>query len=174
MPRIQPPDGFDERQLTELSKSPQRADGRPLNLFATLARRPALMARVNALGGYFATRALLDARTRELVILRTAGTLGCDYELRHHRPAARDAGLTAEQVAAAVDPAAAHDWDGHDRALLDAVDELLTARTLSEQRWAALRDVLDEDRCLEVVTLAGFYSMLALALNALQVDVDPS
>jgi 4-carboxymuconolactone decarboxylase len=165
-PRIPPVASFDEEQAEVVAKAPQRPDGRPLNVFATLAHRPALMARVNALGGYFVTRGLLDFRTRELVILRTAGTAGSVYELYHHRAAGRRAGLSAAEIAAA--------WDAADRALLDVVDELLSTHTVSDARWAALTAGLDDDRCLEVLMLAGFYVMLAGMLNGLGVEPDPA
>ena len=173
-PRIPPVATFDEEQAKVLAKSPQRPDGRPLNVFATLAHRPALMARVNALGGYIVTRGLLDFRTRELVILRTAGTARSTYELYHHRPAGERAGLTAAEVAAAADPSRRQAWDAADRALLDVVDELLSTRTISDDRWAKLTAAFDEDRCLEVLMLTGFYAMLAGMLNGLGVEPDPT
>jgi len=172
-PRIPPVASFDEEQAEAVAKAPQRPDGRPLNVFATLAHRPALMARVNALGGYFVTRGLLDFRTRELVILRTAGTAGSVYELYHHRAAGRRAGLGAAEIAAAEDPSRRHEWDAADRAQLDVVDELLSGHTVSDARWAALTAGLDDDRCLEVLMLTGFYLMLAGMLNGLGVEPDP-
>ena len=76
-------------------------------MFTTLAHRPELLRRVNALGGYFPRSSELDFRTRELAILRVAGTLGSDYELHHHRPQGIEAGLTEAEVPAAVDAASA-------------------------------------------------------------------
>src|ERR1700733_3752610 len=99
-PRIPLPEPLDEAQLAELAKAPHTPAGASLNLFATLAHDPRLLRRVNALGGYFAVRGHLDGRTRELAILRTAGTLGCDYELLHHRALGERLGLTAAEVAA--------------------------------------------------------------------------
>jgi 4-carboxymuconolactone decarboxylase len=173
-PRLPPAGSFDEAQHAALAKSPRRPDGRPLNLFATLVRRPALMTRVNALGGYFTTRALLGDRARELVILRVAGTLRCEYEARHHRPAGERAGLSEAELDAAQDPSRDHDWSAEDRALLDAVDELVEHRALSDERWAALSAVLDDDRCLEVLVLTGFYAMVAGTINGAGIEPDPA
>ena len=173
-PRILPVETFDAEQAQAASKAPQRPDGRPLNVFGTLAHRPALMARVNALGGYFVNRGLLDFRTRELVILRTAGTTNSDYELYHHRAAGERAGLSAAEIDAAADACTEHAWADADRALLDVVDELLASRTISDAHWAALTAVFDDDRCLEVLMLTGFYAMLAGMLNGLGVEPDPT
>ena len=173
-PRILPVETFDAEQAQAASKAPQRPDGRPLNVFGTLAHRPALMARVNALGGYFVNRGLLDFRTRELVILRTAGTTNSAYELYHHRAAGERAGLSAAEIDAAADACTEHAWADADRALLDVVDELLASRTISDAHWAALTVAFDDDRCLEVLMLTGFYAMLAGMLNGLGVEPDPT
>jgi 4-carboxymuconolactone decarboxylase len=173
-PRIAPVASFDGELAEMAAKAPQRPDGRPLNVFATLAHRPLLMARVNALGGYFATRGVLDFRTRELVILRTAGTARSAYELYHHRAAGARAGLSAAEIAAAEDASRPHEWSAAERALLDLVDELLSTRTVSDGRWQALTAAYDDHQCLEVLMLAGFYAMLAGMLNGLGVEPDPA
>ena len=61
-----------EDQLARLAKAPRTRDGAPLGLFATLAHRPRLMTRLNALGGALMFDSSIAARERELVILRTA------------------------------------------------------------------------------------------------------
>jgi 4-carboxymuconolactone decarboxylase len=174
-PRIPLPDPLDEAQLAELAKAPHTPSGAPLNLFATLAHDPRLLRRVNALGGYFPTRGHLDGRTRELAILRTAGTFGCDYELLHHRALGERLGLTADEVAALVagdGGAEVHPWSATDRALLDCIDELLARHTVSEARWVALDGILDDLQRLELLMIVGFYAMLAGMLNAVGVELD--
>ena len=80
-------------------------DGRPLNVFKTLAHRPRLLRRVNALGGYFMAHGAIPVRERESVILRVAARAGSDYEIGQHRWIAAKAGLSAAEIDAAVDPA---------------------------------------------------------------------
>jgi 4-carboxymuconolactone decarboxylase len=172
-PRIEPVQSYSGDAAVAAAKAPQRDDGRPLNVFGTLAHRPALMSRVNALGGYFVNKGLLDFRTRELVILRTAGTSGSAYELYHHRAAGQRSGLSAIEIAAAEDPSSPFAWSDADRALLDVVDELLSVRTVSDERWTALTASFDDDQCVEILMLCGFYAMLAGMLNGLQVEPDP-
>jgi 4-carboxymuconolactone decarboxylase len=171
-PRIAIPSQFDAEQLAQLAKSPRTSSGQPLNLFATLAHQPELMRRVNALGGFFPTRGRLEGRTRELAILRTAGSLGCAYELSHHRSAGERAGLTVQEVAAAGDAGVEHDWARADLALLEFVDELLARHTVAEARWSGLNGGLDDAQRLELLVLVGFYAMLAGLLNAVGVELD--
>lgn len=173
VPRIPLPDPLDDEQRAELAKSPRTPTGDSLNLFVTLAHDPRLLRRVNALGGHFSTGGRLDGRTRELAILRTAGTLGCDYELLHHRSLGERLGLTAAEVTAIVDGAGGYPWSPGDRALLRVVDELVARRTVGEERWAALDGVLDDDVArLELLMIVGFYAMLAGMLNAVGVELD--
>jgi 4-carboxymuconolactone decarboxylase len=171
-PRIPPPDpdGLDAEQLTQLAKTrPLREGGRPINLWATLARRPELLRRVNALGGYFPTRSSLGLRQRELAILRVAGTIDATYVEAQHHVIAGDV-LTAAERAAAVDPSVEHTWGEQDAALLAFAGQLATTRTLTDATWDVV--ALDDDAKLELVVLAGFYGMIGGLTNALAIDVD--
>lgn len=169
-PRIPPPEDFDDEQRAQLARTrPLREGGRPINLWATLARRPELLRRVNALGGYFPTRSSLGLRERELVILRVAGTIGAAYVLGQHRAIARDA-LSAEEIEAAADPASGHAWDPADAALLAFAHELATTHALADPTWDAV--ALDDDAKLELVVLVGFYGLIGGLTHALRIDVD--
>jgi 4-carboxymuconolactone decarboxylase len=172
-PRITPPQTFDDEQLAQLAKTRPHRQGRPLNVFATLARRPELLRRVNALGGYFPTRSALPLRVRELVILRIAHRIESAYVLAQHRAiAAAPEGLRDEEIAAAADASLGHAWSPADAALLAFADELVATRTVGDATWAALDDVLDDDARLELVVLVGFYALFGGMTNALAVEVD--
>jgi 4-carboxymuconolactone decarboxylase len=172
-PRISPPGVYDETQLAELAKAPHRPDGEPLNAFATLAHRPELMRRVNALGGYFPRSSQLPVRTREIAILRVAGTLDCAYELHHHGALALQAGLTQAEVQAAADAAIAHAWTAPERQILELTDALTAHTPVDDATWVALDGVLDDGQRLELLVLVGFYAMLAGVFNAVGVELDP-
>jgi 4-carboxymuconolactone decarboxylase len=167
-PRIPPPDDYDDAQREQLAKTrPLRADG-PINLWGTLAHRPQLLRRVNALGGYFPTHSTLPLRERELVILRVAGEIAAEYVAAQHHVIAGDV-LTAAEREAAVS-GAEHPWAEQDAALLAFADELAQTRTLTDATWDAL--ALDDDAKLELVVLVGFYGLIGGLTNALRIDVD--
>jgi 4-carboxymuconolactone decarboxylase len=172
-PRISPPSAYDATQLAELAKAPHRPDGEPLNAFATLAHRPELMRRVNALGGYFPRSSELPVRTREIAILRVAGTLECAYELHHHGALAAEAGLTGDEVRAAADASIAHPWTASERQILELTDALIAHTPIDDVTWAALEGVLDDGQRLELMILVGFYAMLATVFNTVGVELDP-
>jgi 4-carboxymuconolactone decarboxylase len=172
-PRIAPVTEPDEDQLARLAKAPRTRYGAPLGLFATLAHRPRLMTRLNALGGALMFDSSIAARERELVILRTAGRSGCVYEIAHHRALGERAGLTRAEVDAAVDAAMVHEWTDADRAVLRVVDEVTFSADVSDAGWAGLDGVLEPPQRLELLALVGFYRMLAGILNGARVVVDP-
>jgi AhpD family alkylhydroperoxidase len=171
-PRIHPVSEPDEEQTARLAKTPIDKDGDPLNVFATLAHRPRLMTRVNSLGSCLMFDSPILWRERELVILRTAATIACDYELTHHRSLGSAAGLTDAEIESAVRGDHDHPWSTADRVLLDAADELLDRADLDDATWAALDGILDEEQRIELIVLVGFYRMLGGALNSLRVEVD--
>jgi alkylhydroperoxidase family enzyme len=169
-PRIAPPDAFDAAQLEQLAKTRPQPAGRPLNVFATLARRPQLLRRVSALGGYFPRHSVVGLRERELVILRVGARTGAAYVVAQHRAIAAEA-LGAEEIGAALDVAGEHAWSPEDAALLAFADELVATHAVTDATWSAL-DALGDDARLELVVLVGFYAMFGGMTNALGVEVD--
>ncbi len=171
-PRVCPPAQLNAEQRAQLDKTPPQPSGEPLNVFATLAHRPALLSRVNALGGYFSRAGTIPPRERELAILRTAARVRSGYEEAHHRVTGAELGMTPEEIEAAVDPEATHEWAAPDRALLRFVDEVLEEHTVSDATWTALDGVLDDVQRLELLVLVGFYAMLGGMLNAVGVELE--
>lgn len=171
-PRISPVSDPDEDVRNRLAKTPLGDDGRPLNLFATLAHRPRLMSRVNALGGSLMFSSSIAARERELVILRTASLGGCGYEIHHHRGLAAAAGLQPAEIEAAIDPSLDHAWSSDDQALLAVVEQIDARADVDDAGWEALEGVFDEPQRIDLLVLIGFYRLLAGALNGARVEVD--
>jgi alkylhydroperoxidase family enzyme len=116
---------------------------------------------------------LLPRADSELVILRVAHNCGSEYEWRHHERLGALAGLTAEQIAAAREGAGAAAFSPRQALLLQAADELHSAqRTVSGELWQQLAGELSERELIELCMLVGHYEMLAMTLNALQVQPD--
>lgn len=170
-PRIRPVEEPTDEQRKLLAKTLPGPDGKPLNVFATLVREPELMKRMNALGGFFFVSGSIPPRERELVVLRTAGFCGSDYEVAQHRWIGTTVGLTDAELDAAVDPGSDHVWGSGDAELLAFTDELLATGDVSDATWDAALDGSD-DRRLELLVLVGYYRLLASVLNAIGVEVD--
>ncbi len=143
-----------------------------LNAMGVLAHHPELTTAFNQLirhALYFTT---LTVRQRELVILRVAHLRGADYEWAQHVYQAGLAGITPEEVARVRAGAGADGWVPLERALLSAVDELVSDARIAEGTWAALAAEFDTPQLMDVVFTVGTYDLFAMAMRTFDVELD--
>ena len=146
----------------------------PHRVFTTLARHRRLFRRWLPLGELLLLRGDLPRRDAELVILRTAWNCGCWYEWVQHAGLAPSRGLTAAAVDAIPDWRASGAFSPRQRHLLGATDELHGNRVISDATWAPLAAELHDTQLIELCFLVGHYEMLAMTLNSLGVQPEPS
>lgn len=153
---------------------PPRLEGRPkgLNVLGILARHPSLARAFNVFNSHVLYDTTLTERQRELAVLRVAALRGCDYEWRQHAVMAGDVGIRADEVSAIVEGPSAPGWDDTDRALLRAVDELVTDGTVSGDTWPALASALSTEQLMDLVFTVGCYDLLAMAFNGFGLELD--
>jgi len=112
----------------------------------------------------------LTPRESEAAILTVAYNEAQPFELHAHLPAARKAGWTDDDLA---DIRAGRDPEGAsagERAALTVARRLVDAGTLDDTEYAIAREELGERRLFELVTLVGYYRMMALQLNVFAID----
>lgn len=141
-----------------------------LNIFRTLAHHPDLLRRWLGFGTHVLLGSTLDARTRELVILRTGWRCGSDYEFGQHTIIAAQAGITDEEIRRLTQDLQAPGWSDEERALLMATDELIDDHVVSDATWDRLTGFLDTRQVLDVVFTVGQYVLVSMALNSLGVQ----
>ena len=144
----------------------------PPALFTTLGRHRRLFRPWLRFAGRLMPGGKLPRRDTELVILRTSVNCGSDYEWFHHVAIGRRAGLADAEIARVAEGPGAAGWADHDRALLQATDELQRDHVISDATWGKLAARYDERQLIELALLAGHYQMLAGALNSLGVEPD--
>ena len=169
-PRVSPvtdPPG----EVAEILAKTKIEPGPPLNIFATLAHHPRLLKRFNVLGGLFLGHGLLPARERELVILRTGWRAGSEYEFGQHTLIGRRSGLTEQEIERTTRETG--DWPEGDALLIRLADEVHETRDVSDELWTALAERWSTAELIELVALAGFYSLVSTLLKALRVERDP-
>jgi 4-carboxymuconolactone decarboxylase len=139
------------------------------NIFDTLVRHPGLFRKWLPFGGKLLT-GKLPARDRELLILRTGWHCRSDYEWGQHVLIARSVGISDDEIDRVAQGPGASDWDGFERVLLTAADELHDDACIGDGTWAALAERYDERQLVEVAMLVGHYHMIAFTLNSLGVQ----
>ncbi|MGH3350982.1 MAG: carboxymuconolactone decarboxylase family protein [Nocardioides sp.] len=158
-----------------LARIAGRAAGtEPLNLFLVLGRHKRLFRGWLAFAGLLMPGGRLPRADSELVILRVAHLRGSTYEARQHTRIGKRAGLTDVDLERLTEGASADGWTPRRRSILVAVDELVHTRTVTDATWDELREHLSEREAIELVLLAGHYDMLAAAIAALGIELEPS
>lgn len=159
----------DSRPLLEAI---ERNNGRALNIFRTLAHHPKLLKRWTVFGNHVLSGSTLPARERELIILRTGYLCASGYEWAQHAAIARRAGVTDGEIRLLVQGPSAPEWADHDRALLNAVDELIDSKFIADATWAALGQRWDRKQLMDIVFTVGQYTLVSMALNTFGVQIE--
>lgn len=153
---------------------PPRGGGRPkgLNVLGILAHHPALARAFHGFNGHVLFATSLTERQRELVVLRVAALRRAEYEWRQHAVLAGDAGIGPEELAAVAEGPGAALWQPPERALLRAVDELVSGAAVSEETYEALAGSLGTEQLMDLVFTVGAYDLLAMVFGTFEVELD--
>lgn len=143
---------------------------RKLNIFTTLARHPGLLKRWLVFGGHVLRKNTLPARERELLILRTGWLCQSDYEFHQHTALGLSCGLTEAEVRRCTKDASA--WSGNDATLIQAADQLVERKRISDETWAELQTRFNERQLIDIVFTVGQYTLASMALNTLGVQIE--
>ena len=139
--------------------------------FAIWLRTPAVAERANQFGNALRLDGRLDRRLFELMVLIVARHWSAQYEWFAHEQAALQAGLSPEVVEAIRDrrlPGLPRD---DERLVYEIITELTETRTLSQPSYDRAVALLGLDLLVELITAAGFYTMVAMTLNAFDAPV---
>jgi alkylhydroperoxidase family enzyme len=142
-----------------------------LSIFRVLLRRERLAKATSDLLLSLLFGGSLDARLRELVIMRIGWRTGSAYEWTQHWRVATDLGVSPDDLLAlredevtALGPL--------ERAVVAATDEALDGRRISDETMGDLRRHLDDDAVLELVAAIGTWSMVSTVLRSLDVPLE--
>jgi 4-carboxymuconolactone decarboxylase len=135
-------------------------------ILGLFARHPRVAGPWLGFNGSLLAAGTLEARDRELLILRVAVRTRCRYEWEQHRSIAATVGLSDDEIAAVADDTKLRMWSSRDSDLLLAVDQLVADYTIDDARWSQLVLHFDERQLLEICFVIGSYTCLAMVLNA--------
>lgn len=147
-------------------------DGEIANVFKTLARHPKLFKRWMVFANHVLFKSTLPPREREILILRAAWLSRSSYEWGQHAGIGMRTGLSAEEIRRIGEGPDAPGWEGLDRVLLRAADELHREQVISDETWKELSAHYRTEQLMDVVFTFGQYTLLAMALNTFGVQLD--
>jgi len=115
----------------------------------------------------------VPARLRELAIMRIGWVTGSVYEWTSHWRICMDIGLPAEDVLAVRDWQPSTRLGPADRAVLQAVDEVLAGRTIADSTWSDLvRHITEPAQQVELVIDIGNWIFASIMLRNLHIPLE--
>lgn len=139
--------------------------------FAVWLRNAELCDNTLKLQEMFASRVKLERRLLELMILVAARLATAQYAWFIHEPYALKFGIAPEIVQAIRERRTPDFTRDDERLVYDITTELNITRTLSEASYQRGMAMFGEPTMVELVSAIGFYSMVAMTLNAFAVSV---
>jgi len=170
-PRISP---VPEASFTDAHKqivATYEQDGKANDLL-TYLNHPVLARNIMPFERYISTGSTLPPRHRELLILRTASLCRSEYVWAHHAPAARKAGITADELTRIARGPDTPGWQPFEAALLRAADELHVSAFVSDATWAALAATYETRQMIDAVFTVAEFTMVSGTLNSAGVPVE--
>lgn len=142
--------------------------------FQVWLHSPELCDRVESLGAYVRYDCSLSEKLREFSILITARHFDAQHSWNAHLDKAVSAGLDPEvpkALARKQRPAFKAD---DERVFYDFCTQLLEDHFVGDATFAEARALFGAQGVVDIVGCLGNFSMLAMCLNAFQVDLDPT
>ncbi len=142
-------------------------------VFCLMLRHPGLFRGQMEMSVQLLGKGALSPRERELAVLRVGWWCRAPFEWGEHVDIAKRYGVTAEEVERVTRGSSAPGWTGHERAILQGVEELLGNQMISDETWEVLARTWNERQLMEFPMLVGVYFTTALQQNSLRVRLGP-
>jgi 4-carboxymuconolactone decarboxylase len=139
--------------------------------FAIWLRIPELADAANKLGNVVRRKTRLELRLFELMVLVVARHWSANYEWHVHEAHARTGGV-APAIIDAIREGRRPDFAREDeRVVYDTITELNEKRALSQASYDRALAIFGQEVLIELIAGAGFSTMVAMTLDAFDVDV---
>ena len=132
---------------------------------------PELAERWSALGALLRYRTTLTPRQSELAILATGRARQSPFEWYAHRLEAEKAGIEASTIEALLAQRMPEGLGDDDLLLLRFVDDLTRIHSVTDATYGAALARFGERFVVELTALVGYYTMVALTLNAHEIPL---
>ncbi len=152
----------------DIAAGPRGALGGP---FHAWLRSPQLADKAQKLGAFCRFGTSLSPRRSELAILVTAAHWRANYEWFAHARIAREAGHDAAVIAALKARERPEFSDDGEALVHDYVRALIDRCRISDDLHERARAQLGEAGVVELVAIVGYYSLVAMTLNAFDVPL---
>ncbi|MEE8466380.1 MAG: hypothetical protein V3S68_07880 [Dehalococcoidia bacterium] len=165
--REQVPEKYREAFDHEVAISRNAMEGGPGSV---MINSPEMRKRANHLVFYFREESELPQKIQEMAMILTARDKDCQYIWFAHAARARQEGISDEFVDALRDKKPLPKLPDDEQIVVDYATELFGTNRVSPGTFKAALDHFGAQLLTELTTMMGYYSMLALNVNAFEVD----
>ena len=171
MARLDPPKMEElTPQQKEIYAAVSRSRPRVSGPFGVWLRTPPIADAANKLVNSVRDNGKLEKRQYELIVMTVAAHWTASYAWAAHEQTAKGVGV-APDVIEAIRTKKKPNFANPDEALIyDAVTSLLQNRKLPDSTYQGLLKTFGLEKTIEVITIAGIYSMIATVLNGFEVE----
>ena len=141
--------------------------------WAVLLRSPELVNRIRPVSDYLRFNSVLSPRLSEFVILITAREWASQYEWNAHYPLALKGGLNPEVAKAIAEGRRPAKMAEDEEIAYDFCTELDTNHSVSDATYARALSKFGEQGIVDMVSLHGYYTMIAMVLNTARTPLPP-
>ena len=134
--------------------------------FAIWLRHPDLVEKADDFGSHLRSGTDVPPRLSELAILVTARFWNASYEWFAHAGAAANAGISRTNIDAIRTGGTPDFANDDEQCVYDLSKELYETKFVSDENYNRAIELLGQDQVIDLVAIVGFYSMVALTLNA--------
>lgn len=152
---------------------PGTATGTPGDYWTTFALVPDLLVQArNSLMALLQPNRGLEARFRELAILRTGIVGDSRFEYSQHLKVSRMIGISDDKLQAIKGWATSDKFDPAERAVMAATDELIGRNLVEDATFAELKRHFNDAQIFELVYVVGLWRMHGMIVRALHLEYD--
>jgi len=144
-----------------------------LNIFRMLANAPANLKPFVDYGMSLLFATELDARKREIAILRVAHVTRSKYEWTQHATLARRVGVTDAEIAAIAVDGPVRGLDEEGRLLCRVAEEISRDVRLSDDALRAVLDRYGRRQAVELILCCSHFNMVSRILESTRVELEP-
>jgi alkylhydroperoxidase family enzyme len=144
------------------------AAGRLHGPFNAMLVSPDIGSTIQEVGAAIRYRSALSSREREIAILEVSVLRRSEFEWYAHERVGRASGLTAEELDALLRCEPAASFDSRERMVRRVAHDCVIDRTVADDVLSEAEVLLGTRTVMDVVTLVGYYDLLALKMAVWQ------
>lgn len=141
--------------------------------FKALLNSPEIATKIASLGEELRyVSSTINSEIREIITLTISKIQNCEYVWTHHVASAREAGIREEVIETIQNNIPPRKLLPKEGVFVQFTKELLENTKISNATYSAVEHLLGQKALIDLIAIIGYYNMLCLSINALEVDLE--